>query len=75
MARAHTAIHSDQWGDSSRARMLAAPPTRHTSRTERSRASADERSMDAKTGSSAVKVSWNSPSPSWPAMVTRTSAW
>ncbi len=75
MASAHTAIHSDQWGDWSSEKMLAAPPTRQASRSDRSRSSMVDRSMAAKTGSSAEKVSWNSPSPSCSAMVTNTSAW
>jgi len=60
-ASTHTPTHSDQSRVSSRARMLASPPTRVSSRSDRSRASGDVRSHASSSGASAPSVRSSSP--------------
>jgi hypothetical protein len=74
LAVAHTAIHNDQFADSSRAKMFAAPPQRNTSRNDRSRPSGVDRSNPAMIGAGASMVLSNSPRPSSMATVASTSA-
>ena len=73
-ARTHTPTHSDQSRVPSRARMLASPPTRASSRRAAVRASGVDRSAPSRSGSRTSRVRSSSPAESAvEAMETRTS--